>query len=89
VPSTIEFAAGLDFNIVAGNFGSSGATFSQGDFNHDGQVNLLNFNILAARFGQALPAAAAVRVGGQAAWTGFGQRLIEGLEDRGDVLVTA
>ena len=43
-----------DFNVLAANFGRSGATFSQGDFNYDGRVNLEDFNILASRFGTAL-----------------------------------
>jgi hypothetical protein len=51
-----------DFNILAGNFGSSGATFSRGDFNYDGNVNLADFNVLAARFGRSVaPAAGAAR----------------------------
>ena len=37
----------LDFNIMAGNFNTSGKNFTQGDFNYDGNVNLLDFNILA------------------------------------------
>jgi hypothetical protein len=43
----------LDFNIMSGNFGTNGKTFSQGNFDYDvaGNVNLLDFNILAARFG--------------------------------------
>jgi hypothetical protein len=47
-----------DFNILAANFGSSGATFSRGDFNYDGTVNLQDFNILAGRFGQSVAPAA-------------------------------
>jgi subtilisin-like proprotein convertase family protein len=46
---------GLDFNILAANFGQSPRTFSQGDFNYDGIVNGLDFNILAAAFGTSLP----------------------------------
>ncbi len=47
-----------DFNILAGNFGQSGRTFSQGNFNYDlaGNVGLDDFNILAARFGTVLAA---------------------------------
>jgi len=42
-----------DFNILATNFGLSGKTFSQGNFNYDpaGLVNSDDFNILAAGFG--------------------------------------
>ncbi len=47
-----------DFNILAANFGQSGRTFSQGNFNYDpaGTVNLNDFNILAASFGTVLAA---------------------------------
>lgn len=45
-----------DFNILAGNFGSSGQTWTGADFNGDGFVNLQDFNILAGNFGfMALP----------------------------------
>jgi hypothetical protein len=47
-----------DFNILATNFGLSGKTFSQGNFNYDpaGLVNSDDFNILATNFGIALGA---------------------------------
>ncbi len=47
-----------DFNILAANFGQTGRTFSQGNFNYDaaGNVNLDDFNLLASRFGTQLPA---------------------------------
>jgi hypothetical protein len=47
-----------DFNILAGNFGLSGKTFSQGNFSYDpaGLVNSLDFNILATNFGTSLGA---------------------------------
>jgi phosphoheptose isomerase len=50
-----------DFNILATNFGLSGKTFSEGNFNYDpaGLVNSDDFNILAARFGMSLGPAAA------------------------------
>jgi hypothetical protein len=41
----------LDFNRLAASFGSSGATWSGGDFNYDSTVNLLDFNLLAGNFG--------------------------------------
>jgi hypothetical protein len=46
----------LDFNIMAGNFGTSGHNFAQGNFNYDpaGNVDLLDFNILAGNFGQSV-----------------------------------
>jgi hypothetical protein len=44
----------LDFNIMAGNFGSTSARFSEGDFNYDGVVNLLDFNILTSNFSETL-----------------------------------
>jgi hypothetical protein len=40
-----------DFNILAANFGTSGATWMTGDFTNDGNVNLNDFNVLAANFG--------------------------------------
>ena len=45
-----------DFNVLAANFGASGRTFSQGNFNYDagGLVNLQDFNLLAAAFGTAV-----------------------------------
>jgi uncharacterized delta-60 repeat protein len=45
-----------DFNILATNFGLSGKTLSQGNFDYDalGLVNSDDFNILAGRFGFAL-----------------------------------
>jgi pimeloyl-ACP methyl ester carboxylesterase len=47
-----------DFNIVAANFGMTGRTFSQGNFNYDpaGNVNLQDFNVIAAQFGASMPA---------------------------------
>lgn len=43
-----------DFNLLAANFGKSGQTFSQGnyDYSTDGTVSITDFNILAANFGQ-------------------------------------
>jgi hypothetical protein len=54
-----------DFNILAINFGLSGKTFSQGNFNYDalGLVNSDDFNILAGNFGASLGAASSVRRG--------------------------
>ena len=47
----------FDFNVIAANFGQTGRTFSQGNFNYDpaGNVNLDDFNLLASRFGTILP----------------------------------
>jgi hypothetical protein len=44
----------LDFNILASNFGHSGATFSQGNFNYDATVNTSDFMILAQQFNKSL-----------------------------------
>jgi hypothetical protein len=45
---------GLDFNLLAPNFGQPGVfTWIQGDFNYDGIVNGLDFNLLAPNFGLA------------------------------------
>jgi hypothetical protein len=43
-----------DFNILAANFGKSGETFTQGnyDYSSDGTITLLDFNVLAANFGK-------------------------------------
>ena len=41
-------------NALATNFGGSGKKFSEGDFNYDTNVNMLDFNALAGRFGMAL-----------------------------------
>ena len=56
----------IDFNYLAANFGTTGKTFTQGNFNYDGAgtVDSLDFSVLASRFGksiQPLPAAAAAR----------------------------
>jgi hypothetical protein len=40
-----------DFNILASNFGATGAGWTQADFNGDGNVNLGDFNVLAGNFG--------------------------------------
>jgi hypothetical protein len=41
-----------DFNLLATNFGKTGKTFSQGDFDYSGTVTILDFNILATNFGK-------------------------------------
>jgi T5SS/PEP-CTERM-associated repeat protein len=40
-----------DFNVLAINFGTSGAFWHEADFNYDEIVNLGDFNLLAANFG--------------------------------------
>ncbi len=50
-----------DFVALASNFNaSSNATFSEGDFNYDGKVNALDFNILGATLRRTLSASASV-----------------------------
>src|SRR5438874_3670226 len=49
----------LDFNLLAANFGKTGKTFSQGNFNYSGAVDTVDFNLLAAKFGQVFAAAGA------------------------------
>jgi hypothetical protein len=46
-----------DFNILAQNFGLTGKTFSQGnyDYSSDGAINITDFNVLATNFGKTLP----------------------------------
>jgi hypothetical protein len=56
----------LDFNALAGNFGTSATSDAQGDFNFDGTVDLIDFNLLAGQFGKTLsvssaPAALSIR----------------------------
>jgi hypothetical protein len=46
----------LDFNLLAGSFGLTGARWKQGDFNLDGTVNTLDFNAMVANYGKG-PAA--------------------------------
>jgi uncharacterized delta-60 repeat protein len=55
-----------DFNILATNFGLSGKTFSEGNFDYDppGLVNSDDFNILATKFGISIGAGDVVRAGG-------------------------
>ena len=36
------------------NFNNPSATYSQGDFNRDGTINALDFNVLATKFGATL-----------------------------------
>jgi autotransporter-associated beta strand protein len=49
---TVDIA---DFNTLASNFATTGATWQKGDFNYDGVVNLLDLNAIATNFG-ATPA---------------------------------
>ena len=44
----------LDFNALATNYGQTHARFSSGDFNYDGDVTSLDFNLLASKFGSRL-----------------------------------
>jgi hypothetical protein len=46
-----------DFNTIAANFGKTGQTFEQGnyDYSSDGKVSIEDFNILASHFGQSMP----------------------------------
>src|SRR5207302_3319333 len=51
---------GLDFSILASNYGRAGAGFDGGDFNYDGTVSSADFSLLAGRFngrfaGPAMP----------------------------------
>ncbi|NLE38439.1 MAG: hypothetical protein GX621_10485, partial [Pirellulaceae bacterium] len=43
-----------DMKIVAGNWGKSGMTWADGDFNKDGLVNAIDASILAAHFGATI-----------------------------------
>jgi probable HAF family extracellular repeat protein len=44
----------LDFNRLAGNFGT-GSLWSDGDFNYDGAVDSLDFTLLSSNYGMNLP----------------------------------
>jgi GH25 family lysozyme M1 (1,4-beta-N-acetylmuramidase) len=46
-----------DFNILASNFGKSGQTYTQGNFDYsaDGTVTITDFNVLASHFGKTMP----------------------------------
>ena len=44
----------LDFNVLAANFGTSGKSFSQGDFNYSHSVDSSDFSLLASQFGKYL-----------------------------------
>jgi hypothetical protein len=58
----------LDFNALAANFGGTGKTYSQADFNYDdGVVDTLDFNALAASFGRMLAPPATTSEAGSAA----------------------
>ena len=54
----------LDLDILGSNFGATGASWTQGDFNGDGVVDLLDLDILGGNFGAmastAVPEPAAV-----------------------------
>jgi filamentous hemagglutinin len=48
----MNFSVNLsDFNRLAANFGQTGKSWIDGDFNYDGTVNLQDFNRLAQNFG--------------------------------------
>ncbi len=51
-----------DFVALATHFNQSSATLSNGDFNYDGKVNALDFNILATQFGTYLAPAVSTPV---------------------------
>ena len=43
-----------EFTALAAQFSVGNPLFSQGDFNRDGRVNALDFNIFASKFGTIL-----------------------------------
>jgi fibronectin-binding autotransporter adhesin len=51
-----------DFNTLALNYGTTGATWQKGDFNYDGTVNGLDLNAIATNFG-ATPALDVIPLG--------------------------
>ena len=44
-----------DFNALAANYGKTGMTWEQGDFDGDGKVGITDFNYLAANYGKHAP----------------------------------
>jgi hypothetical protein len=72
----------IDFNLLAANFGQSGRSFSQGNFDYSpgGTVDTVDFNLLASNFGKTLArgaAAASVALSGAAQAAGmFSQTLV-------------
>jgi len=53
-----------DYNIMAANFGMTGATFRDGDFNYDGTVNALDFNAVSTYFGTTVDTFTPADIGG-------------------------
>jgi len=49
-----------DFTSLATYFGATGQVWSTGDFNYDGRINALDFNILATNFGQGIAPASSL-----------------------------
>jgi phosphoheptose isomerase len=68
-----------DFNLLATNFGLSGKTFAQGNFDYDalGLVNSDDFNLLATNFGISVGPASfgSHRIGGT------GKRMLDSMRD--------
>jgi hypothetical protein len=52
----------LDFNLLAANFGDSGKSFSEGDFDYSGEVDSVDFGILVSQYGKTLPTASATAI---------------------------
>lgn len=53
-----NFVDTLDFNLLAGNFGGSGKSWTQGNFNYDLVTDSTDFNLLVSNFGRRMPGAA-------------------------------
>jgi len=49
----------LDFNVLAGRFGTAATSDRQGDFNFDAFVDSVDFNLLMSNYGKSIAAAAA------------------------------
>lgn len=76
-----------DFNLLSGNFGQSGRTFSEGNFNYAGSVDSADFNVLMAQYGKTLPAPALVVAARVSAGSLFGEVAVGETED--ETLVTS
>jgi hypothetical protein len=53
-----RFVNGIDFAILATNFGRTGVAYAEGDLSGDNSVNGTDFAVLAGNFGKSVPAPA-------------------------------
>jgi hypothetical protein len=83
-----RFVDSIDFSIFAGHLGETGASFEDGDFNYDGQVNASDASILVSKFGQRVIAGATTNsrpASAPVAPASFGQSPISLLNESDDL----